>query len=251
MRAKPMWTSWSGDAARRFRSSNRRRPRGPGACLERARVSACGTCARPPRGMGAGRRAGYRTSGGSPGGRPFSDVRLAHCIALRPASRGRGSPGSRRRPWHRRKRRLCGSGGPSCSPCSVDSTRRGRARFQPQSASRELSGDDSAEYALGEIATARRRSRSGCVLVPSRLRCRWRNARAARSVSTYAPKLGRRSCELGRYDEAEPAGRARARARRRARLRHADVLAARPGARRSPIEASTAKPSDSRVSRCR
>ena len=36
------------------------------------------------------------------------------------------------------------------------------------------------------------------------MRHAWSSGAAAGLLSTYAPKLGRSLCELGRYDEAEP-----------------------------------------------
>ena len=68
---------------------------------------------------------------------------------------------------------------------------------------RELNGDDTGDFALGEIAicagdheAAVHWFRRSCTALEQRGH--------PALLSTYAPKLGRSLCELGRYDEAEP-----------------------------------------------
>jgi tetratricopeptide (TPR) repeat protein len=67
---------------------------------------------------------------------------------------------------------------------------------------RDLSGDDGADFALGEIALLE--GDHGAAVEWFRAACGAFEASGRRALlSTYAPKLGRSLCELGRYEEAE------------------------------------------------
>ena len=68
---------------------------------------------------------------------------------------------------------------------------------------RELNGDDSADFALGEIAICAG-DQEAAVHWFRRSCAAWEQRDQRALLSTYAPKLGRSLCELGRYDEAEP-----------------------------------------------
>ena len=68
---------------------------------------------------------------------------------------------------------------------------------------RELNGDDSADFALGEIAICAGDHEAAVHWFRRRVRA-WEQRDQRALLSTYAPKLGRSLCELGRYDEAEP-----------------------------------------------
>ena len=68
---------------------------------------------------------------------------------------------------------------------------------------RELNGDDSADFALGEIAICAG-DHEAAVYWFRRLCAALEQNDQLALLSTYAPKLGRSLCELGRYDEAEP-----------------------------------------------
>ena len=68
---------------------------------------------------------------------------------------------------------------------------------------RDLNGDDAADFALGEIAALE--GDHGAAADWFRRACRAWEARGSRALlSSFAPKLGRSLCELGRYEEAEP-----------------------------------------------
>ena len=68
---------------------------------------------------------------------------------------------------------------------------------------RELNGDDSTDFALGEIAICEG-DHETAVYWFRRLCTALEQRNQLALLSTYAPKLGRSLCELGRYDEAEP-----------------------------------------------
>ena len=68
---------------------------------------------------------------------------------------------------------------------------------------RDLNGDDAADFALAEIALLEGDHEAAAEWF--RRACRAFEARGTRALlSSFAPKLGRSLCELGRYDEAEP-----------------------------------------------
>ena len=70
---------------------------------------------------------------------------------------------------------------------------------------RELNGDDSGAFALGEIADLEGDRETAADWF--RRTCEAQEQRGQRALlSTYAPKLGRCLCLLGRFDEAEPLG---------------------------------------------
>lgn len=68
---------------------------------------------------------------------------------------------------------------------------------------RELTGDDWVDFLLGDIAVTAGEHENATVY--HRRFCELMEARGQRALlSTYAPRLGRSLCALGRYDEAEP-----------------------------------------------